>query len=53
MQRLIWLCVGLSALATALLGDTIASNLFMLGYAYQKGLVPVSAEAIDKAIAQP
>ncbi|MDG1582857.1 indolepyruvate ferredoxin oxidoreductase family protein [Pseudomonas sp. GOM6] len=42
--------VDATRLATALLGDTIASNLFMLGYAYQKGLVPVSAEAIDKAI---
>ncbi len=26
-------------------GDSIATNLFMLGYAYQKGLVPVSAAA--------
>ncbi|HTT79122.1 MAG TPA: DUF6537 domain-containing protein, partial [Stellaceae bacterium] len=37
-------------LATGLLGDAIATNLFMLGYAYQKGLVPVSAEALDRAI---
>jgi indolepyruvate ferredoxin oxidoreductase len=37
-------------LATALLGDSIATNLFMLGYAWQKGLVPVSANAINKAI---
>jgi indolepyruvate ferredoxin oxidoreductase len=36
--------------ATALLGDSIATNMFMLGYAYQRGLVPVSSEAIDKAI---
>ncbi|WP_017937712.1 indolepyruvate ferredoxin oxidoreductase family protein [Zestomonas thermotolerans] len=42
--------VDATRLATALLGDSIASNLFMLGFAYQKGLVPVSAEAIDKAI---
>ena len=28
-------------LATALMGDAIATNLFMLGYAYQKGLVPL------------
>src|SRR3546814_1961945 len=33
-----------------LLGDSIATNLFMLGYAWQKGLVPLSAAAIDKAI---
>jgi indolepyruvate ferredoxin oxidoreductase len=37
-------------IATALLGDSIATTLFMLGYAWQKGLVPLSAEAIDKAI---
>ncbi len=40
-----------SRIATALLGDSIATNLFMLGYAWQKGLVPVSAEALDQAIA--
>ncbi len=37
-------------LATALLGDAIATNVLMLGFAYQKGLVPVSAEAIGRAI---
>ena len=42
--------VDATRLATRLLGDSIAGNLFMLGYAYQKGFVPVSAEAIDKAI---
>src|SRR5204863_1060367 len=39
-----------TGLATGLLGDAIATNLFMLGYAYQRGLVPVSAEAIKRAI---
>ena len=39
-----------SAIATQLLGDSIGSNLFMLGYAYQKGLIPVSASAIEAAI---
>ncbi|MHA6494594.1 indolepyruvate ferredoxin oxidoreductase family protein [Pseudomonas borbori] len=43
--------VDATRLATRVLGDSIATNLFMLGFAYQKGLVPVSAEAIDKAIA--
>ncbi|MDH4655663.1 MULTISPECIES: indolepyruvate ferredoxin oxidoreductase family protein [unclassified Pseudomonas] len=42
--------VDATRLATRLLGDSIATNLFMLGYAYQRGLVPISAEAIDKAI---
>jgi indolepyruvate ferredoxin oxidoreductase len=37
-------------LATALMGDAIATNPFMLGFAYQRGLVPVSAEAILRAI---
>lgn len=37
-------------LATGLLGDGIATNMFMLGYAYQKGLIPVTHQAIEKAI---
>ena len=37
-------------LATALLGDAIAANLFMLGYAWQLGLVPVSFGALMRAI---
>jgi indolepyruvate ferredoxin oxidoreductase len=37
-------------IATALLGDSIATNLFMLGFAFQRGLIPVSGEAILKAI---
>ncbi len=37
-------------LATVLLGDAIGSNLFMLGYAWQLGLVPLSFEAIDRAV---
>ncbi len=37
-------------LATALLGDTIAANLFMLGYAWQKGWVPLSLDALLRAI---
>ncbi|WP_449434926.1 indolepyruvate ferredoxin oxidoreductase family protein [Pseudomonas putida] len=39
-----------SRLATALLGDSIASNTFMLGYACQKGLLPVGEQAIVQAI---
>lgn len=38
-------------LAIRLLGDTIASNLFMLGYAFQLGFIPLSSAAIEKAIA--
>ncbi len=43
--------VAATTLATALLGDSIATNLFMLGYAFQKGLIPLGLEAIMQAIA--
>ena len=39
-----------SRLATRLLGDAIATNLFMLGYAWQKGLVPLAEASILRAI---
>jgi indolepyruvate ferredoxin oxidoreductase len=42
--------VDATAIATALLGNAIAANMFMLGYAYQTGRVPLSAAAIEKAI---
>jgi len=42
--------VDATGIATALLGDSIAANLFLLGYAVQRGLVPLSAAAIDRAI---
>jgi len=42
--------VDASRLATGLLGDSIATNPFMLGYAYQRGLVPLSEEALMRAI---
>src|SRR6202008_126134 len=37
-------------LATGLMGDSIATNLFMVGYAYQRGLIPVGEASILKAI---
>jgi len=37
-------------LATALLGNSIGANMFMLGYAYQLDALPLAAEAIEKAI---
>lgn len=37
-------------LALKLMGDTIASNMFMVGYAAQLGLLPVSIAALEKAI---
>ncbi len=42
--------VDATRLATALLGDSIATNLFMVGYACQKGLLPVRAESIVVAV---
>ena len=42
--------VDASRLATALLGNSIGANIFLVGYAYQIGALPLSAEAIEKAI---
>jgi indolepyruvate ferredoxin oxidoreductase len=39
-----------TGLATALLGDSIATNAFLLGFAFQKGALPLSEEAIRRAI---
>ncbi|MGE8635758.1 MAG: indolepyruvate ferredoxin oxidoreductase family protein, partial [Achromobacter piechaudii] len=36
--------------ALALFGDSILSNMFMLGYAWQRGGVPLSQAAINRAI---
>ncbi len=37
-------------LAAALFGDAIASNLFQVGFAFQKGLIPVSLDSLMRAI---
>jgi indolepyruvate ferredoxin oxidoreductase len=42
--------VEATRLATALLGNSIAANIFLVGYAYQKGWLPLSAASIEKAI---
>ncbi len=42
--------VDASGTATALLGNSIAANMFMLGYAWQKGFVPLSQTAIFRAL---
>jgi indolepyruvate ferredoxin oxidoreductase len=36
--------------AVKLFGDSIAANMFLLGYAYQLGFVPIGAAAIEQAI---
>lgn len=43
-------CLAATALASALAGDAIGTNVFMLGYALQRGLVPVPLAALEKAI---
>jgi indolepyruvate ferredoxin oxidoreductase len=42
--------IDATGLAAALMGDSIAANLFMLGYAFQKGFVPLTLAAIERAI---
>ena len=42
--------VDASGLGLALMGDSIAANLFLVGYAAQLGLLPVSPAAIERAV---
>jgi len=42
--------VDATDLAVKLLGDSIGANLFMLGYAWQKGWVPLSQDALMRAV---
>jgi len=36
--------------ASGLLGDAVTTNILMLGYAYQEGLIPLGHEALERAI---
>ncbi len=42
--------VDATSLATALMGDSIATNLFLVGYAVQLGRLPIGLEALERAI---
>ncbi|HKK53047.1 MAG TPA: indolepyruvate ferredoxin oxidoreductase family protein, partial [Myxococcota bacterium] len=42
--------VDATKLATTLLGDAIGANLFLVGYALQKGLIPVGLPALERAL---
>lgn len=42
--------IDAGGIAAALLGDAIATNMFMLGYAWQHGWVPLSEAALLRAI---
>jgi indolepyruvate ferredoxin oxidoreductase len=44
------LALAASKLAVELTGDSIATNVLMLGYAVQQGLLPVSLASIEQAI---
>jgi indolepyruvate ferredoxin oxidoreductase len=43
--------VDVTTVAQALLGDTIQANILLLGFAWQRGTVPLSEAAIKRAIA--
>jgi indolepyruvate ferredoxin oxidoreductase len=43
--------IDASRLATALFGSSLGANIFMVGFAYQLGALPLSADAIEQAIA--
>ena len=42
--------VAATTAAVRMIGDSIATNVFMLGYAVQKGLMPIGLAAIEQAI---
>ena len=42
--------IDATRLATALFGQSIGANMFLVGYAYQLGAIPLSATAIERAI---
>src|SRR5262249_29264156 len=42
--------VDATRLANELLGNSVSANIFLVGYAYQIGALPLSAEAIERAI---
>jgi indolepyruvate ferredoxin oxidoreductase len=43
--------INASGIASALFGQSISANMFMVGYAFQLGAIPLSAGAIEQAIA--
>ena len=42
--------VDATSIATALMGDAVATNVFLLGYAWQRGWIPLSEASLKKAI---
>ena len=42
--------INFTKLAESVCGDAIATNIMMVGFAVQKGLIPISPQAIERAI---
>ena len=42
--------IDATRIATALFGQSLGANMFMVGYAYQLGAIPLSSAAIERAI---
>ncbi len=42
--------IDATRIATARFGDSITTNLFLLGFAHQRGLIPLTVRAIESAI---
>ncbi|WIY26163.1 indolepyruvate ferredoxin oxidoreductase family protein [Parasedimentitalea psychrophila] len=42
--------INANEIAEAMLGDSVLANMILLGFGWQKGLLPVSAAALDRAI---
>lgn len=42
--------VDATRLATETMGDSIVANVFLLGFAYQSGLIPLQATSLERAI---
>ncbi|MGN6389942.1 MAG: indolepyruvate ferredoxin oxidoreductase family protein, partial [Burkholderiaceae bacterium] len=42
--------IDAGGIAAALLGDALATNMFLLGYAWQRGWVPLAEASIERAI---
>jgi indolepyruvate ferredoxin oxidoreductase len=42
--------IDASRAASALFGNTVGANIFLVGYAYQLGALPLAAESIEQAI---
>ncbi len=42
--------IAADTMAVALMGDAIASNILLMGYAWQKGLIPLQYQSLETAI---